>query len=283
MSFRVQSKSFSLTYPQSAGLTKEELLEHLKKEKNVEYICVSEEQHEDGQPHLHVHIKYSKRKDIKNQKHFDLKEKHPNIQATQDDEDWNKYVKKDNNFIEFGEVELDNLYDIARQKDHDEFYEVCRKKRISYQYAKEAWDSTRKVDTTLTNESEIQGTYDPRMGWIDLNQPTKSTIIIGPSGMGKTVFAKTKSAKPALFVSHIDDLRQLGPQHKSIIFDDMVFKHMPIQAQIHLVDRFEPRSIHVRYGTVKIPAGIEKWFTCNEQPFNDHEAIRRRINQINFY
>jgi len=94
MSFRVQSKSFSLTYPQSAGLSKEELLEHLKKEKNVEYICVSEEQHEDGQPHLHVHIKYSKRKDIKNQKHYDLKEKHPNIQATQDDEDWNKYVKK---------------------------------------------------------------------------------------------------------------------------------------------------------------------------------------------
>ena len=224
-----------------------------------------------------------KEKTLKIKSTLTSKEKHPNIQATQDDEDWNKYVKKDNNFIEFGEVELDNLYDIARQKDHDEFYEVCRKKRISYQYAKEAWDSTRKVDTTLTNESEIQGTYDPRMGWIDLNQPTKSTIIIGPSGMGKTVFAKTKSAKPALFVSHIDDLRQLGPQHKSIIFDDMVFKHMPIQAQIHLVDRFEPRSIHVRYGTVKIPAGIEKWFTCNEQPFNDHEAIRRRINQINFY
>jgi len=283
MVFRAQGKSFSLTYPQSTGITKEELLDHFKLERNIEYICISEEHHQDTNPHLHCHLKYSKKKDIKNESYFDFKQHHPNIQITRNDEEWNKYIKKDNNFIEYGSIELDNLYEIANQNNHDEYFEICRKKKISFQYAKEAWDSTRKVDTTINEADEIAGHYDMRMEWFQPNVDFKSNVIIGPSGFGKTVYAKRKAAKPALFVSHIDDLKQLGPQHKSIIFDDMLFAHMPLLAQIHLVDRFEPRSIHVRYGTVKIPANIEKWFTCNTQPFNDHEAIRRRINLINFY
>ena len=284
MVFRVASKSFSLTYPQSNTLNKEELLEHLKKEKNLKYVCVSEEQHQDGNKHFHVHLLYDKRKDIKNEKYFDYKERHPNIQATKDNDEWNKYIKKDNDFIEFGQFESSNLYERARTKSHEEYYEECRKEQIPFQYAKEAWDYSKKVDTTINEEDEIPGTFDGRLGWIDFSNPHKCTVIIGPTGMGKTVFAKTKAAKPALFVSHMDDLKSFdATRHKSIIFDDMCFKHIPTQGQIHLVDTFEPRSIHIRYGTVKIPAGIQKWFTCNEQPFSDHEAIRRRINQINFY
>jgi len=284
MTFRVASKSFSLTYPNCGDLTKEELFEHLKKERNIKYVCVAKELHQNGEPHLHAHVVYSKRKDIKNQKYFDFKERHCNIQSTEDDEAWNKYVKEEGDFVEWGEIEIDNLYQKAKTLLHEDYFELCRKEKINYQYAKEAWDYSKKVDTTINEEDDINGTFDGRLGWIDYSNIHKCTVIIGPTGIGKTVFAKKHAAKPALFVSHMDDLKSFdASRHKSIIFDDMQFKHMPVQGQIHLVDNFEPRSIHIRYGTVKIPSGIQKWFTCNESPFVHHEAIRRRINEINFY
>jgi len=138
------------------------------------------------------------------------------------------------------------------------------------------------MDPPIPLAFEPVGTVDPRLNFI---QPStrKSTIIIGPSGIGKTTYAKMKAKKPSLFVTHIDDLKFMNASIKSIIFDDMTFKHLPLQSQIHLVDRDENRSIHVRYGTVQIPQGMEKWFTCNEQPFDEHDAIKRRVQEINLY
>jgi len=110
----------------------------------------------------------------------------------------------------------------------------------------------------------------------------KALILIGDSGIGKTTAAKQIIPKPTLFVSHIDDLKHFKSEiHKSILFDDVCFNHYPVQSQIHLVDFDNPRSIHVRYGVAKIPAGIAKIFTCNEDPLNLlHPAISRRVQVI---
>ena len=193
--------------------------------------------------------------------------------------------QKDGNFKSntTNDPEETEIYSLAKTLNEQQFFETCLKTKIPFQYAKHAWDIAHRMDApTIPIEFEPVGTIDPRLQFITTNS-RKSTIIIGPSGIGKTTYAKLKSMKPSLFVTHIDDLKFMQKDIKPIIFDDMTFKHLPLQAQIHLVDRDEDRSIHVRYGTVQIPAGIEKWFTCNEEPFLDHDAITRRVQKINLY
>lgn len=84
-------------------------------------------------------------------------------------------------------------------------------------------------------------------------------------------------------MSHIDDLRKFRPNyHVSILFDDVSITHMPETAQIHMLDQENPRSIHCRYGTARIPAGTVKIFTCNSVPVDTASAAISRRVQILF-
>lgn len=125
----------------------------------------------------------------------------------------------------------------------------------------------------------------------NLQLPTDMTSlwVKGPSGtsvltigIGKTTWALTVSNKPALFVRHLDTLREFrNGYHKSIIFDDMSFQHLPRQAQIHLVDRYHAQQIHVRYAVVNLPANIPKIFLSNDSIFTYDQAIFRRLTLVN--
>lgn len=289
MPFRICSNHFRVTWSQAnnEAITKQVIFDKFKSDKNLKYICIAKEIHQDGGTHYHGHFYYEPRKDIKNEKYFDIQGiPHANIQKADNPKGWNIYVKEDNDYLEQGSLEDDDydLYQSARNDDHDTFFETARSKKICFQYAMEAWKSANQVDTSINEQDEIHGTYNQLLDWYDTTIPNKSVVIVGPTGVGKTVFAKTKAPKPSLFCSHIDDLKSFRANyHKSIIFDDMSFKHIPTTGQIHLVDMYEPRSIHVRYGVVKIPRGVQRWITCNENPLSEHEAIRRRVNQINLY
>jgi len=59
-SIRIQAKGWFLTYPQ-CSLTKEHLLQELKKTGTITEYIVASEKHESGEPHLHAFIKYSKK------------------------------------------------------------------------------------------------------------------------------------------------------------------------------------------------------------------------------
>jgi len=288
MPFRLTGVDFALTFPRNETCPKVALERIRSKEKNLQYAAVAREHHQDGGYHLHVHLQYSKIKDTRKPEYFDyIGGKHGDYEVTRDSKDWQGYIRKEGNEIfEHGTVQFgeQSLYEMAKTMQHDHFFEACRKKRICFQYAKEAWLAAAMVDTTIEPNEEIPGSVTSILSITDPRAEFKSTVIVGPSGIGKTVHAKRMATKPALFVSHLDDLKSFDPRrHRSIIFDDMSFTHIPIQGQIHLVDQYEPRSIHVRYGVVKIPRGIEKWFTSNSAVFTEHPAVKRRINQINLY
>lgn len=115
----------------------------------------------------------------------------------------------------------------------------------------------------------------------------KSLLFSGPSNTGKTHFAAAHFKNP-LICSHIDKLKTLNTDHDGIVFDDMSFKHWPIEAVIHLLDQEFEREINVRYGTTIIPANTPKIFTHNtSNPFYADEvdaeqkvAVERRLQRV---
>jgi len=116
--------------------------------------------------------------------------------------------------------------------------------------------------------------------WTPFTDWSRSHILHGPAGCGKTQFALAHFSNP-LFVRHLDDLKKLDVSHDGIVFDDMNFRHLPRESQIHLVDIDQPSSIHLRFENAWIPAGMRKIFTTNvpngEIFFIDDPAVARRV------
>lgn len=287
-SFKFDSLYAFLTYPQSS-FTHDELHEFLNSVRTVEWARVCTELHEDGHPHLHVVCKFVSRLQSRNARVFDFRERHPNIQSVRSVSKSLAYVAKDGQFTDYGSVPTggpkrshQEALDLASDPDESKYLRACLEARVPFQYAKRF----RELAFTDTSGT-IDALYEALLQWEcpQLQQQTlpenTSAVVVGPSGCGKSSWAKRVAPKPALWVSHIDTLRGYrAGYHKSIIFDDMCFAHMPLQAQIHLVDWIDQRQIHCRYGTATIPAKTVKIFTCNEYPFTRHPAIERRTKLI---
>jgi len=258
------------------------MFDYLKSLGQVSYLIVGQEAHQDGQPHLHAVITWEKKKNIKNARYFDFKGFHPSVEAVRNLDAAKNYCKKDKDFIEehFNQEDFD-CYSRAKDMDYQSFMTACLKRKVPFQYAADA--VKRRNDIHTINEWDGKGTIAFQ---IEHDWATRTHVCIyGEAGRGKTVWAKKYAPKPALWITHLDGLKKYDPAlHKSIIFDDISFKHIPITAQIHVVDFDNPRDIHIRYGVVTIPAEVPKIFCCNEVPLDDkHEAIRRRVRFHRIY
>lgn len=287
MSFRVNARKFALTYPR-CEIEPQELLDFLKGvnygDKMPNKIIVSHELHEDGTPHRHALVCYQSRVDCRDNRKYDYRNAHPNIQAVSNYPAWINYVKKDGNFVEWTSEEnwhQVGLVNQAREMCEEDFLDWCLAKKIPYGYC----DAARKladapVDWLTINEVNFSYVFGNEFSNYELMND-RTNIIVGPSGIGKTHWMKVNLPKPCLFVSHQDDLKYLRSYHKSVLFDDVSFSHLNRAYQIQVVDRQEPRSLHRRYGTTLIPRGVVVGITGNEDPVNlGDAAIRRRVNMI---
>lgn len=284
--FKFDSATVFLTYPHS-DLSHDAVIEHLRTIGDVVWARVCTEQHKDGEPHIHVVCKFAKRVQSRNARLFDIGERHPNIQPVRSVKRSLEYVSKDGQFTDYGTIpggppEDCDWLELAKVSSEAQYYMECNKRGLSFMYAKKFWELGSKTATC-----EIAADYEGDISresfelQIYLPVPGKSIVVIGPSGCGKSSWAKRVSAKPALWVRHLDVLRSFrAGYHKSIIFDDMSFQHMPREAQIHLVDQTDEAHIHCRYGYAIIPAGTQKIFTANSYPFIIDPAIERRVYKI---
>lgn len=284
MKFRISAKNIFLTYPK-ATIIPDELYDYLSTKRAIKNCRIATEKHKDGSDHCHALVEFVSKQDIRDEREFDYKEYHPNIQTARNIQASRKYLEKEGNYQDYGSDfgTRTSLYDKANEMDEPSFYEYCREERIPFQYAEHAWKFTK--GTFTIEEPRTEGTIREDLSRLRLDKDDRrSIIIIGTSGIGKTTWAIREAPKPTLFVSHIDRLRDFNPKvHKSIVFDDLTFKHMPITAQISIVDRDMPRDIHIRYGVASIPEGVVKIFTCNEEPFENYLAINRRTIKHLFY
>jgi len=279
--------TFFLTYPRST-FEHEAFYAFLQSVKPVVWARVATEAHEDGGDHVHCVVRFGARvRTRSNHGIFDFMGRHPNMQVPRNIKHVLEYVSKDGAFTDFGGVpgaqgNLDRLYELAKGDDREAFDRAALAARISFQWAQHIWNMGHGDDTRIIREAG-EGTMCLQL--LALRGDAKSTVVIGPSGVGKTTWALRECEKPALWVTHKDDLRALTKQIKCIIFDDMDFSHWPPTAQIHITDQHMPRSIDIKHGKAIIPKGIQKIFTCNKYPFiNDDsleaKAIKRRIRLV---
>lgn len=287
--FKYDSQTAFLTYPQ-CDLGINELIDELRKVQDILWARVCREKHDDGNPHLHAVLKFTKRVQSRQARIFDVKGYHPNIQSVRSIKKSLDYVAKDGEFTDIGPVptagsamDVTAIWELAANGTEEEYWKAAANARLPYQYACKfrAMQNTSKTEEIPEDYVGDQSRECAVLQLEPLLRNLQIEVVVGPSGCGKSSWAKRVAPKPALWVSHIDVLRGYRPAyHKSIIFDDMTFKHLPVQAQIHLVDWHDSRQIHCRYGYATIPAETVKIFTCNEYPFSDHPAIERRVNLI---
>lgn len=254
------------------------------------YIIHCLESHQDGNNHVHCLVKFGRKLDVDGRR-FRFRGVNCNVQSAKKIPAIIRYIQKDGNWDEYGSNEKSesispstiNFFEIARSSDYESWINECIMLKLPFGYSEAIWNYiSKKSINTIDEDTPIVGTMIPQLRTYQLPINHKSFILLGPAGCGKTTYAKTVCEKPALFVTHLDVLKEFNAAtHKSIIFDDMDFRHMPRVSQIHIVDTENPRAIHRRYGITTIPSNITKYFTCNEYPFIEDAAIKRRTLLIN--
>ncbi len=296
--FRINARQFFLTYPQ-CGLEKVEVLRQLR-EKFAAYIeayVVAVENHADGEPHIHVYLKFDRKINAKGATRFDLEDAgggtfHGNYQSARSAKSVIAYIRKDGDFIADGVEAVKKTWDEALAiaqagKPTEAFALLCREK------ARDVVMRGREIRANLQSLAPLP-TYQPASGLsppvIPLNLSAKlgglgmrSLIVHGAPGTGKTVWAR--SLGEHRFVTHLEQLRTPAVvPGELLVFDDMSFAHLPRTTCIYLVDCENERMIHVRYGTVSIPAGVRKIFLTNGDPAELFsawdDALQRRCECI---
>lgn len=291
--FKVDSTCFFLTYPQS-DFVLEELYEFLNSLKPILWARLAKETHQSGEPHIHAVFKFTGRFQSRDVGVFDYKERHPNIQSARNPGACLQYCAKEGQYQDYGAVptgtrkrarlELDRVFELAKGADKAEFNKEAMQAGLSFQWAKELWESEHK-DKSRTIPVDYTADMSREHAQLHLLGPASSnqvvTVITGPTGCGKTSWAKRVCKKPGLFCRHLEDLKlfEVG-YHQSIIFDDLTFSHLPRDTQLYLVDMNDPITLHVRHTVIRLPAGIERIFTNNHFPFTKLPEIERRIFRV---
>lgn len=303
MPFRISAFKVFLTYSRAPALTKQAILYAIDELYPVKNYCIAEERHDDGEVHFHAYIEYCKKLETKREDYFDIgaidedgihQDYHPNIQTVKKGK---AHIQRCIDYCNKEDPEpLTNIEEplswgemIETSKDEQDF---LHKVRVNYpkDYALnlqklEYMASKRFRKNIHTIYPGEQYVFPVCMQLVcQIPEFTKSLVVVGPAGTGKTTWAKQIVPKPCLFCRHLDSLKELTHEHKSIIFDDLDFKHLPPATQKFLVDMENISDIHVRYGVATIPSGLFRIFTANEYPFIEGEphgpAIDRRINKL---
>lgn len=306
MSYRLRGSKFLLTYsqvPDEFTFTEVQLL--LSTFEPVLFLRVARELHLDGGTHYHCAVQFERILDRIITRQLDCCGVHPNIKPKGGKKAWDNacnYCEKDGDFLDIGErtdqEEAQEPSSILRRANEfssfTEFLCACADEGIQFGYCQAAWNASKEGGETITDgEPDRQYVVSDTLLNRQWNHDTeRAVVLIGPAGTGKTSWARAESVKPALFVSHTNDLRSFIPGfHRTIIFDEMSFVgghdgkgSWPITSQIHLCDWHHKRSIHCRYVNVTIPKNVYKIFTCNDWPLDmNHAAIQRRTTSINLF
>lgn len=189
--FRIDSKSWFLTWPQ-CNLSKEDCLEQLQQKKKILGAVVCRELHEDGNPHLHAYVLLPKRFNCRDPRFWDLGPFHGKYEKARNIDHCSKYIKKDGDYIEFGEITWAEKVDSRR-----EHRRYLGQKIIDGTPLPEL---VREDPSLLFGLSNLQKDVTT---WIQMSlvpkdsEDVRGIWIHGPSGVGKSRYVRAR--EPSLY------------------------------------------------------------------------------------
>lgn len=316
--FRINTRRVLLTYPHF-NETPSVVLALLNAIRPIHRGIACLELHQDGEAHVHAAVEFSTKVNTVNGRIFDLEGHHPNIQSNV--RSWGacvNYCRKEGTLETsvFGaataedlirsnggelpsEVGVQDVFAVAREASSLPYWiQWCIDNRISSTYCSLIWEQCRGSRAPTLEENEplpaaVTNVQLRTLGWAD---DVRTLVICGPSGVGKTSWARANAPVPSLIVTDIDDLKSYDAHyHRSIIFDEIrctgARDHngrwvgaWPLTSQIKLVTWDHPCSIRIRYTLARLPAHVPKIFTCTDSIcFTFDEQINRRISILNLY
>lgn len=305
--YRIRGRRFLFTWSQVGDHPDEhlELFDLIDAFASIKRGVIAQEDHQDEGLHYHAYVEFDNTLDRNLTDRLYFHGQRPNVKPKRVKPAWQaaaNYCRKDTNWIDFGfdeeeeeEPETVSVYDEARRhSSFGTFLDWGNNNHVQFGYINAAWNLVNTTPpATIQPGDEVLGTVTNEvLQQMVFDATTRKCLVLrGPTGCGKTTWAKLNAPRPALLVSHVDDLKSFrSGYHASIIFDDFSAQgddsgkgKWPIQSQIHLVDFDNQRSIHSRYTCAVIPAGVHKIFTCNDgrYPLSYDPAVQRRVENVN--
>lgn len=247
--FRTNSMQLFITFPMCA-IPKEGMLDHLTDlcfQSGwiiLEYL-IAEEEHESGEPHLHVYLKFSSKINLKDSTIFDFGKPgeehyyHPNIQGCRSPSKVISYITKGDNWISnFHQCDVwsrilkpdvtvpDAVALVVAEKPREwclngdrierNLRRVKPKREFVPKYATESFSNVPGAARDWVRDVLMTPT----------EERSKCLILIGPSMMGKTQWARSL-VQPHMFFRSGVNLSSWQDSAQLLIIDDIPWKFLP--------------------------------------------------------
>ncbi|QFR15872.1 replication-associated protein [Tomato associated geminivirus 2] len=310
-SFKIQGKSFFLTYPK-CPLIPIFIIDYfyqLLRDHTVTYVRACTENHQDGEPHIHCLVQTEKRFQTKNQRFFDISDPngsriyHPNIQVPRRDADVADYISKGGTFEERGILRASRR---SPKKNRDSIWTTILNESTSksdfltrvfaeqpFTYANNYRNLEYMADKHWPTEPEsytptwttFVGIPQSLQNWADQNifceperRPDRPTtaIIEGPTRCGKTAWARSLG-KHNYYCGGVD-WSNYDSNAIYNVFDDIPYQYLPCKKEI--LGAQKDFTVNEKYKKkCRIKGGIPSIVLCNSDQSYEKAIANSDINE----
>lgn len=246
-------------------------MDHLKEkltDYRITYIVVSHENHDDGGDHVHAAILLGRKLETRQNNFFDTNNFHPNIQSARRFKDVVEYIKKDDDFIEFGEFHSNQ--DAPRRQrltaegmdacaNKEEFMEYVRQndtgryifnhaQLVSFadlRYRQQVPEYESRYEFNVSDLPERIRTWHSEQFSVPRPERPLTLVLMGGTRLGKTTWAR--SLGPHIYLAGSINVRKMKEQQFKdyLVVDDVPFEKfigfkqlIGAQLEFELTDRY---------------------------------------------
>lgn len=288
--FNINSQSWFLTYPK-LDKSKEEALALLKNKlagKPYKGMVVCRELHQDGSPHIHAYVLLNERFNCRNERFWDLDGHHGDYQKARDIAAVSKYIKKDGDFIEEGQIDWKEKLD-AKKAHRKYLGELMIKEGTTL---KDLLHEDPSLALEAANLQKSLAACKQAMLEPCTTDDVKGIWLMGPPGVGKSHLVR--EIEPSLYLKAQNKWWDGYTGQKAVLIDDFDLQGACISHHLKIwTDRWGCTG---EIKGAQIPLAHERFYVTSnyspEQIFGQKkeedrtdlvlvEAIKRRFKIIN--